>query len=231
MVHALVMTPPVGEADYRRVVEEVGTAPMDGAILHLCVRRPEGGVQYIDVWDSEEDVRRASSERILPAVERALGSAPEAPTIEPLDVVDMIGPFGPSGSRRLVRDGVDAWNAGDLDAFLAPYAEDCELTTPSFGGKGHEAIREFWTESMTAFPGCRLRGVAVVAIGDQVFEEGALEGTNTGSSKAPDGSEIPATGRPVTLPYVGVHRVVGGKIVSTRLYWDELGMIGALGLI
>ena len=231
MVHAFVMTPPAGEADYRRVVEEVGTAPIDGAVLHLCVRRPEGGVQYIEVWDSEEDFGRASSERFLPAVERALGPRPEAPTIEAFEVVNMIGPFGPSGPPPLVRDGVDAWNAGDLDAFLAPYAEDCELITPSFGGKGHEAIREFWAESMTAFPGCQLRGVEVVAVGDQVFEEGALEGTNTGPSRGPDGSEIPATGRSVTLPYLGVHRVVGDEIIRTRLYWDELGMIGALGLM
>jgi hypothetical protein len=32
------------------------------------VRRPDGGLRYIDVWESEEDCARAFDERIHPAV-------------------------------------------------------------------------------------------------------------------------------------------------------------------
>ncbi|MDL5159972.1 ester cyclase [Actinomycetospora termitidis] len=231
MVHAFVMTPHLQEAEYHRVAEEVGTAPVDGVILHLCVRGPEG-VQYVEIWDSEEACARSTAQYIVPAVERALGSVPdEPPRIEPFDVVSLVGPFGPTESRKIAWAGADAWNAHDLDAFLALYSEDCALVTPAGDGKGHQAVRDFWDETMTAFPDSRLTDVRITSAGDEVFEEGVVVGTNTGPSRAPDGSPIPPTGRSVSLPYAAFHRVADGKVVASRFYWDQLGMIGQMGLM
>ena len=35
------------------------------------------------------------------------------------------------------------------------------------------------------------------------------EGTDTGPMAGPDGSPVPATGRPVSIPFAGVHVVRG----------------------
>lgn len=93
MVYAFTQDVPIDEAAYRRIMAELGPVPIEGSLLHLCVRREDGGLRYIDVWDSEEACTRAFDERIHPAVNAALGAA--RPGVEPtsnvLDVIDITG--------------------------------------------------------------------------------------------------------------------------------------------
>jgi hypothetical protein len=93
MVYAFVQDVPIDEAAYGRVMEALGTSPFDGLLLHLCVRREDGGLRYIDVWESEEACTRAFDDRIHPAVDAALGGS--RPGVEPevmvLDVIDVTG--------------------------------------------------------------------------------------------------------------------------------------------
>ncbi len=93
MVYAYTQDVPIGEEMYRRIVDNLGPAPLKGSLLHLCVRRPEGGLRYIDVWTSEEDCARAFDERIHPAVDAAFGGKrPEGePEVHRLDVIDAAG--------------------------------------------------------------------------------------------------------------------------------------------
>ena len=72
-VCAYVQDVPIDLDLYRRVLDELGPEPLAGSLLHLCVRRPEGGLRYIDVWESEEACARAFDERVHPAVDRAFG--------------------------------------------------------------------------------------------------------------------------------------------------------------
>jgi hypothetical protein len=60
-----------------------------GGLLHLCVRQPDGGLRYIDVWESEEACTRAFDDRIHPAVDAAFGgNRPEGePKVQRLDVL------------------------------------------------------------------------------------------------------------------------------------------------
>jgi hypothetical protein len=93
MVFAFSQDMPVDDETYRRVVEEMGSEPLGGLILHLCVRKDGGGLRYIDVWESEEQCTAAYEQRIHPAVERVLGSQRPAnePEVAPLEVVDLRG--------------------------------------------------------------------------------------------------------------------------------------------
>jgi hypothetical protein len=84
------------------VVVEVGPqlaggAQVGGSLLHLCVRRPDGGLRYIDVWTDREACARAFDERIHPAVDRAFGGARPGvePTVDRLDVIDASGALLP----------------------------------------------------------------------------------------------------------------------------------------
>lgn len=97
MVYAFVQDVPIGEELYRRITEEIGPEPMEGSLLHLCVRRADGGLRYIDVWTDREACARAFDERIHPAVDRAFGGTrPGAePTVEHLDVIDASGALLP----------------------------------------------------------------------------------------------------------------------------------------
>ncbi|MPZ82169.1 MAG: hypothetical protein GEV28_17930 [Actinophytocola sp.] len=95
MVYAYTQDVPIKEDVYRRIVERLGTEPLHGSLLHLCVRRPDGGLRYIDVWESEEDCARAFEERVHPAVHgvfREIGFDPGAePGVDHLEVLDATG--------------------------------------------------------------------------------------------------------------------------------------------
>jgi steroid delta-isomerase-like uncharacterized protein len=123
------------------------------------------------------------------------------------------------------------WNERDRDAYRDCYAEDAELVVPGSVGTGHEAVLAFWDENMAAFPDNRVTVQLVVAQGDVLVEESRLDATNTGPLAAPDGSPIPATGRPISIPFTGIHTVRDGRITSTHFYWDTYDMLGQLGLL
>ncbi len=62
--------------------------------MHLALARPDGGLTYVDVWESREACDRAFQERIHPAVFgvfEEIGFQPEGePVREELEVVDVL---------------------------------------------------------------------------------------------------------------------------------------------
>jgi len=84
---------PIDESMYAKIGQQLGPEPMDGLVLHIVVRRPEGGLRYIDVWESREQCARAFDTRIHQAVDAAFGGQRPAtePVVHVLDVVEMRG--------------------------------------------------------------------------------------------------------------------------------------------
>ncbi|MEO6532827.1 MAG: hypothetical protein ABIO06_04545 [Pseudolysinimonas sp.] len=93
MVYAFTQDVPIDEAVYRKIMASLGDEPLAGLIVHLCVRRDDGGLRYIDVWESEEACTRAFDERIHDAVDKAFGGARPGtePTSHVLEVLDITG--------------------------------------------------------------------------------------------------------------------------------------------
>lgn len=93
MVYAFTQDVPIGPELYQRIMEEIGPEPLAGSLLHLCVKLPDGGLRYIDVWDSKESCAKAFDERIHPAVDRAFGGRRPGsePVVTQLDVIDAQG--------------------------------------------------------------------------------------------------------------------------------------------
>lgn len=93
MVYAYWQDVPIGEELYRRIIDELGPEPLSGSLLHLCVRRPDGGLRYLDVWTSKDACARAFDERIHPAVDRAFGGQRPAgePVVQRLEVLHVTG--------------------------------------------------------------------------------------------------------------------------------------------
>lgn len=98
MVYAFIQDVPIGEDLYRRIVDKLGPEPIDGSLLHLCVREADGRLRYIDVWESEEACDKAFEDRIHPAVDAAFGGQrPDGePTVHRLDVLHAAGALVPT---------------------------------------------------------------------------------------------------------------------------------------
>lgn len=87
---------PIDRAMYEKIAARFAKTPLEGLIAHLVVERPEGGLQYVDVWESEEACARAFDEIIHPAVYetfKATGFRPEGePEKENITVIEVRTP-------------------------------------------------------------------------------------------------------------------------------------------
>jgi hypothetical protein len=68
MTYCFTQDVPIDAATYHRITDGLGDEPPKGLVVHLAVQRPEGGLRYIDVWESEEDCDRFVEERLHPVV-------------------------------------------------------------------------------------------------------------------------------------------------------------------
>nr|WP_294859627.1 nuclear transport factor 2 family protein [uncultured Fluviicola sp.] len=64
-------------------------------------------------------------------------------------------------AQKFAKDWVKSWNSHDLDAILAHYSDEIEITTPMIklaGGiesgslKGKENVREYWKKALEKIP-------------------------------------------------------------------------------
>ena len=68
MPYAFSQDVPIDAAFYTRIKHGLGGEPPKGLISHVAIERPEGGLRYIDVWESEDDWNRFTDERLHPVV-------------------------------------------------------------------------------------------------------------------------------------------------------------------
>ncbi|HYV45162.1 MAG TPA: nuclear transport factor 2 family protein [Myxococcaceae bacterium] len=113
-------------------------------------------------------------------------------------------------TRRIAERWLQAFNAHDVDALVALYAEDATHTSPKIralhpetGGKllGRAALAEWWRDSNARLPGLRYELTAITASADRVFIEYVRH--------APD--QAPS-------PVAEVFDVRGGEIAASRVY-------------
>jgi catechol 2,3-dioxygenase-like lactoylglutathione lyase family enzyme len=93
MSYAFTRDVPIDESHYGEVRAAIGAVTPEGLVVHLVVRR-DGGLRYIDVWDSEAHWRRFHDQRIGPAVQKIMAAhgmtrpATSAP-YAPMEVIDV----------------------------------------------------------------------------------------------------------------------------------------------
>jgi hypothetical protein len=63
-VYSFTQDVPIDRAFYERITDALGPEPAPGLIIHLAIERPEGGLRYIDVWESQPDCERFTEERL-----------------------------------------------------------------------------------------------------------------------------------------------------------------------
>jgi steroid delta-isomerase-like uncharacterized protein len=133
--------------------------------------------------------------------------------------------------RELLERYVKLYNAGDLDACMELYAEDAMQWMHDGLFAGVDAIRERLARDLAAFPDAKYVVESFVEDSDKFADEWTFTGTNTGPFRLPDGSEVPATGRPVEIKGMELVEVRDGRIVVDNLYYDFMAAVAQLGLV
>jgi steroid delta-isomerase-like uncharacterized protein len=131
-------------------------------------------------------------------------------------------------NKAIARNFIEgAWNRRDMSVVNQLVASDHVPHGPfteqfPSGAKGTEA---FVTSFLAAFPDTKATIVKQETEGDQVKTTVTFKGTQTGPLM-----DIPATGKPATVPVVVTDRIVGGKIVETWSEWNPEDMLHQLGV-
>ncbi len=136
------------------------------------------------------------------------------------------------GEARQVMDRLtDAINSADLDVLAGCYAPDAVVVDPFGTHSGTDEIVESWRQLFEGFPNSIGTVEHKYESGDTAIDEWSFAGTNSGPLTMPTGEQVPATGNPVTLRGADIATVQGGVITSHRVYFDQMEMLGQLGLL
>lgn len=68
MTYSFTQDVPIDASFYARITQALGPEKPVGLIAHLAIERPEGGLRYIDVWETMEDCHRFTEERLHPVI-------------------------------------------------------------------------------------------------------------------------------------------------------------------
>jgi steroid delta-isomerase-like uncharacterized protein len=91
---------------------------------------------------------------------------------------------------------------------------------------GREGLKAFVILLRTAFPDIHFTVEDQVAEGEKVVTRFAVKGTHQAEFAG-----VPATGKPVAITAINIHRVSGDQIQEGWLNWDGLGLMQQLGVI
>jgi steroid delta-isomerase-like uncharacterized protein len=91
---------------------------------------------------------------------------------------------------------------------------------------GREGLKQFVTNLHGAWADLTFTVEDQVAEGDKVTTRFTITGTHQGEFVG-----IPATGKPIRVQAINIHRVANGQIQEGWLEWDTLGMMQQLGVL
>ena len=132
-------------------------------------------------------------------------------------------------TTALIRRLEDAMNSRRLDLLddvVAPdFVRHCEAT-PDFDVRSLDDFKQFLRSNTETFPDNTQTFRQIVADGDRAGIWVTYEGTQTGAF-----GPVPPTGRKTTFDFGGVLHVRGGKIAELWVTWDNMTIMGHLGLL
>ena len=97
MTFSFVQDVPIDAPFYQRIREGLGDDVPPGLVLHVAMEQPEGGLRYLDVWETEADFERFVEARLHPVVHGLLreifgDDLPPEPELAPVSVIHVWHP-------------------------------------------------------------------------------------------------------------------------------------------
>jgi predicted ester cyclase len=136
-----------------------------------------------------------------------------------------------SGNVDLLKRAMELYDRGDLGAFVDQYTEDAVLLTPDGCAQGRDAIHKQWSQEQISFPDRTHTIDTIVEHGNSVATEFTWVATNTGPWILPDGTQLPPTGKQLTIKGMVLTTMREGKMAEQRMYWDNLDALQQAGLL
>ena len=135
--------------------------------------------------------------------------------------------------RKTNRQIVDEWqriiDSKEFGELETVESEDVENINPSGNFKGMVAHKQMLTAFAIAFPNYLHDNFNFIEQGEWIAMEGNFSGEHLGPLKM-GGQTIAPTKNKIFFPYSGFIKVVDGKVVENRLYYDSKIFLNQLGL-
>jgi steroid delta-isomerase-like uncharacterized protein len=129
--------------------------------------------------------------------------------------------------EAIVREHMESENVHDFDTTIGTFAHPrYEIVPTDEVYDGESEVRRYFAETRAAFPDQRNELVALHHADDAVIVEFDLLGTHLGPLRG-----IPATGRSFRTRMTAFFIFAGERIACERVYFDQLSILGQLGLV
>lgn len=125
-----------------------------------------------------------------------------------------------------------ALNARDYQEYEALHSDSFLYVGPDHpeGIVGNKAFTDDLKAWVNAFPDLTIESELVFGDGEWLCVAGSVRGTHTGPLPMPDGSAIHPTNRGFALRNCSLFKVVNGKLVEQRHYYDQAAFTLQLGV-
>jgi steroid delta-isomerase-like uncharacterized protein len=131
-------------------------------------------------------------------------------------------------NKKLIDQFTEATNAQNWDAFHDLLTEDfmrhCQAT-PDVQVNSVDEFIQLQKSFINSLPDQKVTTKMLIAEGDKVAAYAVYSGTMSGPM-----GEFPATGKSTELNFITIFRIEEGKIAEIWVEWDNLAMLGQLGL-
>lgn len=222
------------KTDLDKAIKEYKDAALPAVAQHkgarsafLLVNRDTGDAISIALYEDE-----SAAKSFAPKAEQVAESLKKYMS-DPTDVKRELFEVAASTqieAKTVVERGLKAFNAHDMEALARDAAPDIEATAPGdIKLKGPQAVKEYNTNFVRAFPDARIEAVKIHAQGATVIVEGIFTGTHDGILKTPMG-DVPATGRKVRGEFIQIFDVDRGLVKRNNLIYDQVQLMTQLGL-
>ncbi|HVE46493.1 MAG TPA: nuclear transport factor 2 family protein [Acidimicrobiales bacterium] len=137
-----------------------------------------------------------------------------------------------TSEARVVFDRMtEAVMGGKLEDLAGLYAADAVASTPEGEIRGNEQIVAYLKQFVDAFPDLHWEPLYTHESGNTAVDEGFVVGTHTQPLVMPNGETLAPTGRQLRLRECDIVTVEGGRITSHRFYYDQMELLGQLGVL
>lgn len=119
-------------------------------------------------------------------------------------------------------------NQHDLEGVLATFGDAARYDDEPWDEHydGHEGVREFYRQLMTALPDLQIEVLRQYVADDAILVEVIIRGTHSGEWKG-----LPATRRRVALPVCGIYTFdAGNRLAGEKIYYDRGTVLRQLGV-